>query len=454
MPKIEGSIAVKESASEAQKIIPKSPKIGIIGLGYVGLPLAVAFSCEHSVIGYDIDKIRVDELQTGYDRTSEVSNTELSADKLNFSSNAGDLVEVDVFLLALPTPVDSAREPDLSILICGCQTVGEAILSMPHEKCPTVVIESTVYPGVTEDICGPEIERASRRKAGEGFFLGYSPERVNPGDKEHALTRIVKVVAGQCQQVADELAELYERGAGANVFIARDIRTAEAAKVIENAQRDLNIAFINEIAMIFKRGGMSVHDVLETAQTKWNFLPFQPGLVGGHCIGVDPYYLTRYAKSVGHRPETILAGRRINDNMGTFIAQEIDNALTDGNPTAGKPTRILVLGLTFKEDVPDIRNTKVIDVVRGLEAFGNQVDVHDPIADPELAKATYGVDLVSLDGDVGRYDCVVGAVRHHAFRMMSPQKVFDLLTPGGLLADVKGMWRTWELPEGLRIWSL
>ena len=443
-----------ESALEDQKIIPRSPKIGIIGLGYVGLPLAVAFSGAHSVIGYDIDKTRVDELQTGYDRTNEVSDAALSADKLNFSSNADDLGEVDVFLLALPTPVDSAREPDLSILISACQTVGQAIRSMPHEKRPTVVIESTVYPGVTEDICGPEIERVSRRKAGEGFFLGYSPERVNPGDQEHSLTRIVKVVAGQCQQVASELAELYERGAGADVFIARDIKTAEAAKAIENAQRDLNIAFINEISMIFKRGGLSVYDVLEAAQTKWNFLPFQPGLVGGHCIGVDPYYLTCYAKSVGHRSETILAGRRINDNMGTFIAQEINNALTDGNPTAGQPTRILVLGLTFKEDVPDIRNTKVIDVVRGLEAFGHRVDIHDPIANPKHAKATYGVDLVPLDGDGSRYDCVVGAVPHKAFRIMSPQQIFDLLTPDGLLADVKGIWRTWELPEGLRSWTL
>ncbi len=437
-----------------RNIIPKSPKIGIIGLGYVGMPLAVAFARHHSVFGYDIDETRIDELTRGYDRTSEVSKTALLGGKLKFTSNADDLAEVDVFILALPTPINSAREPDLSILIRACQTVGEAIFAMPLKRCPAVVIESTVYPGVTEDICGPEIERASRRKAGEGFFLGYSPERMNPGDKEHSLSRVIKVVAGQCQRVADELARLYERGTGAEVFIARDIRTAEAAKAIENAQRDLNIAFINEIAMIFGRGGLSVYDVLEAAQTKWNFLPFRPGLVGGHCIGVDPYYLASYAKSVGHRPETILAGRRINDNMGTFIAQEINNALTDGNPTAGKPTRILVLGLTFKEDVPDIRNTKVIDVVRGLEAFGHRVDVHDPIADPEFARATYAVDLIPLDENGGRYDCVVGAVSHNAFRMMSPQQIFDLLTPGGLLADIKGIWRTWELPEGLRSWTL
>lgn len=437
-----------------RSIIPKSPKIGIIGLGYVGLPLAVAFARHHTVIGYDIDETRIDELARGYDRTKEVSKTALQGGKLKLTSNADDLAEVDVFILAIPTPIDSAREPDLSILSRACQTVGEAIFAMPLERCPTVVIESTVYPGVTEDICGPEIERASRRKAGEGFFLGYSPERINPGDKEHSLSRVIKVVAGQCQQVADELARLYERGAGVEVFIARDIRTAEAAKAIENAQRDLNIAFINEIAMIFERGGLSVYDVLEAAQTKWNFLPFQPGLVGGHCIGVDPYYLTCYAKSVGHRPETILAGRRINDNMGTFIAQEINEALTDGNPTAGKPTRILVLGLTFKEDVPDIRNTKVIDVVRGLEAFGHSVDVHDPLADPEYARATYGVDLISLDDTGGRYDCVIGAVPHNAFRKMSPRQIFDLLTPGGLLADIKGIWRTWELPDGLRSWTL
>ena len=310
-----------------------------------------------------------------------------------------------------------------------------------------VVLESTVYPGVTESICGPLLAEHSGLHCGVDFFLGYSPERINPGDREHTVDRITKVVAGQTPETSERLCELYGSINGGNVFAARDIKTAEAAKVIENAQRDINIAFINEVTMIFHKLDVSVHDVLEAAGTKWNFLPFQPGLVGGHCIGVDPFYLAHRAAELGHDPEVILAGRRINDGMGEFIAAELDNRLSG-------PSHLLMLGLTFKENVPDLRNAKAGDVVAALTARGHRVDVHDPLADREEATSEYGIDLLrDLDGLEG-YDGVIGVVSHDAYHALTGDGLAALLKPGGLVADVQGMWREVELPAGLRRWQL
>jgi len=309
-----------------------------------------------------------------------------------------------------------------------------------------VVLESTVYPGVTEDICGPEIAAASGLACGRDFFLGYSPERINPGDREHTVERITKVIAGQTPAVTETLAAMYGAITAGGVFRARDIKTAEAAKVIENAQRDINIAFVNEVTRIFHKMGISSHDVLDAAMTKWNFLNFRPGLVGGHCIGVDPFYLAYRANELGHHPEIILAGRRINDSMGTFVADEIATRLGAG--------RVLVLGITFKENVPDLRNTKVVDIVAGLKRHGLEVDVHDPFADPDEAKAELGISLMqSLTGADG-YDAIVGAVAHDEYVGFSARAFARLAKPAALIADIKGMWRTTPIPEGMLRWEL
>ncbi|MDP7311466.1 MAG: nucleotide sugar dehydrogenase, partial [Alphaproteobacteria bacterium] len=319
--------------------------------------------------------------------------------------------------------------------------------------------ESTVYPGVTEEVCGAELAAASGLKCGKDFFLGYSPERVNPGDKEHRVDEIAKIVAGQTPEVTAMLEKIYGNVTRGGVFTARDIKTAEAAKVIENAQRDINIAFINEVAQIFQNLGLSVQDVLDAATTKWNFLPFRPGLVGGHCIGVDPFYLAHCAKEVGHHPEIILAGRRINDGMGGFIAERIDAALRSEDKDKDKTARILMLGLTFKENVPDLRNSKVIDVIRRLCELGHEVTVHDPLADAAQAKALYGVELcteedVSKAGGNGAFDCVVGAVAHDLYGRLSSESFAQMVAPGGLVADIKGLWRHIDLPGGVRRWDL
>jgi UDP-N-acetyl-D-galactosamine dehydrogenase len=306
------------------------------------------------------------------------------------------------------------------------------------------VFESTVYPGVTEDICGPAIEAASGRRAGRDFLLGYSPERINPGDRTHTVDRIAKVVAGQTPEVAQRLAALYGKVTSGGIHIAPNIRTAEAAKVIENAQRDLNIAFINEVTMIFGRLGLSIYDVLDAARTKWNFLDFKPGLVGGHCIGIDPYYLAACAQAAGHEPEIILAGRRINDAMGDHFAARIAEQCRTAKP------RTLVLGLTFKENLPDLRNSKVVDLVHGLQTRGHAVDIHDPHADAAEAKSSYGLSLLSALPNGGSYDCLVGAVPHAAYRALS---FAGVVKPGGLVADIKGLWRDVALPEGLRRWQ-
>ncbi len=418
------------------------PRIAIVGLGYVGLPLAVAIARHFFTTGFDIHPGRIAELSSGIDRTGEVDPTALKSSTLRLTSDPEPMRGADVFIVTVPTPVDAHNKPDLSPLLKACRSVGKVMAAGA-----IVVFESTVYPGVTETICGPELERASGLVCGKDFFLGYSPERINPGDRDHTVDRIVKVVAGQTRQVADTLAAIYGTVTRGGVYRAAGIKVAEAAKVIENAQRDINIAFINEVTMICQRLGLSVHDVLETAGTKWNFLPFRPGLVGGHCIGVDPFYLAECALALGHDPEIILAGRRINDGMGAFVAGQIDRALD------GRPSRILVLGLTFKENVPDLRNTKVVDVVAGLKNRGHSVDIHDAFADPEEALREYGLTLLPRF-DTGGYDCVVGAVPHRPYTEFTPETFAALLRPGGLVADIKGIWRGLALPDGLRLWQL
>jgi UDP-N-acetyl-D-glucosamine/UDP-N-acetyl-D-galactosamine dehydrogenase len=423
-------------------------EIAVIGLGYVGLPLALALAGRYSVTGLDLDRERVAELALGYDRTGEVAADAISQSTLTIVDDPAAISGADVFIVAVPTPVDDQNKPDLELLRAACRVVGGAL-----KKDSVVVFESTVYPGVTEGVCGPELEAASGLASGSDFFLGYSPERVNPGDREHRIERIVKVVSGQTPEISALLAEIYGSITTAGVHVAKDIQTAEAAKVIENAQRDINIAFVNEVAQILDSLDISVHDVLETAATKWNFLDFRPGLVGGHCIGVDPYYLAHLATSVGHKPEVILAGRRINDGMGTFFAGRIAGRLAALGHD-GPDARVLVLGLTFKEDVPDLRNSRVADLVAGLGAHGHRVDVHDPLADREEAQQFYGIQLLADIEAAEGYDCVVAAVAHDAYRAFTTETLTRLVRPGGLVADVKGMWRTLVLPDGMHRWQL
>jgi UDP-N-acetyl-D-galactosamine dehydrogenase len=418
--------------------------VAIIGLGYVGLPLGVALARRHRVIGYDVDAERIAELKRGHDRTREVEPAALAASAIELTAEPGALSGIEIFIVTVPTPVDEEKRPDLSALIAASRTVGARL-----GPGAIVVFESTVWPGVTEEVCAPELERASGLTAGRDFELGYSPERINPGDREHRVDRIVKVVAAQKPAVAAVLAELYGSMTEGGTFIARDIRTAEAAKVIENAQRDINIAFINEVAQIFRRLGLSTHDVLAASRTKWNFLDFRPGLVGGHCIGVDPYYLAHRASEAGHHPEIILAGRRINDAMGGFIADAVADSL--GQPAA---RRVLVLGLTFKENVPDLRNSRVIDIVTRLTERGYRVAVHDPLADAAEAKRLYDLDLLRSLDDLSGFACVIGAVAHRLYAGFSGDTFGRLLEPDGLVADVKGIWRAVELPAGLRRWEL
>jgi len=427
--------------------MPEIGKIAVIGLGYVGLPLAVNLARHFAVTGLDINAKRIAELESGLDSTREIERERLSATTMEFTSDPEKVRGFDIYIVTVPTPVDAGSQPDLGAVRGASRLVGGVMA-----KGAIVVYESTVYPGVTEDIAGPELEAASGMKCGVDFFLGYSPERINPGDKEHTVDRITKVVAGQTPEVAKILGEMYGKMTSGGVFMARDIRTAEAAKVIENCQRDINIAFINEIATIFQKMGLSVHDVLEAAGTKWNFLKFTPGLVGGHCIGVDPFYLAHAATAIGHHPEIILAGRRINDNMGAYVAECIAREMAVKGKGAG--AKVLMLGLTFKENVPDLRNSHVIDIVKGLKGRGISVDVHDAFADPAEAKQIFGIDLLpSLDGAKG-YDCVVGAVPHAPYLDFTAHTFAALLGAGGLIADVKGMWRGLETPDGFRRWQL
>ena len=405
-------------------------KIVVVGLGYVGLPLAVQLAKHFDTVGLDSNAARIAELRDGHDRTGEVDAAALAACGLALTSDAADCSGADLYIVTVPTPIDADNRPDLSPVRSATRTVA-ALLDAA--KTPTVVYESTVYPGVTEDICGPMIEDLSGLVRGRDFFLGYSPERINPGDREHTVDKIMKVLAGENDQVTELLATVYGKVTSGGVFRARSIRAAEAAKVIENAQRDINIAFINEVTKIFSALDISVWDVLDAARTKWNFLPFEPGLVGGHCIGVDPYYLSHRAQELGIDPQVVLSGRAINDGMAQWMADGIHAAL--GKPGAD----ILILGLTFKENVPDLRNSKVIDLVRALRGHGHSVAVHDPHADPAEARHEYGLDLASMPGEPA-YDCVIGAVRHEAFRTLSAADLAAILRPGGLVADIKRMW--------------
>jgi len=418
------------------------PRITVVGLGYVGLPLAVALARHFDVVGFDIDKERIAELEGGRDRTGEVGDQDLAASKLKLTSTSEDCAASDVFIITVPTPVDARNHPDLGPLLAATRTVGSLIRA---GRRPTIVYESTVYPGVTEDICGPELERASGLQRGRDFRLGYSPERINPGDRTHSIDKITKVIAGEDQETVDLLAAVYGAITGANVFRAASIKAAEAAKVIENAQRDINIAFMNEVAQIFSKLGLSMGDVLAAARTKWNFIPFEPGLVGGHCIGVDPYYLSHVAQQLGHDPQVILAGREINDAMGAWVA----DVLHDRRKKAGTA---LVLGLTFKENVPDLRNSRSFDLIQRLKWLGHDVFGHDPIADVGQVEREHRVAVVDFDGR--RYDLVIGAVAHSDYRELDDDKLRSLMAPGGTLADLKGIWRERVLDSDIDRWSL
>jgi len=423
----------------------ETTRIVVIGLGYVGLPLAAALSRHFAVTGYDVDERRIVELKTGSDRTGEIEAAELQASSLGLTASEADCRGADIYIVTVPTPVDADNRPDLSAVLSATDMIGRAV---DRSKRPTIVYESTVYPGVTEEVCGRALEAAGLQR-GRDFRLGYSPERINPGDKVHSIDKIVKVVAGEDEEVVEQLAGIYGSVTSAGVFRAASIKTAEAAKAIENAQRDINIAFINEVTQIFSRIGVSTWDVLDAARTKWNFLGFEPGLVGGHCIGVDPYYLSHLAQQVGHSPAVILAGRETNDGMGTWIADALHDRRRRLNNGAG---RALVLGLTFKENVPDLRNSRTFDLVRRLQWLGHEVEVADPIASAEEIEREHGLKLTEPNGR--KYDLVVGAVAHREYRDLPGERLAGLVAPGGTLADIKAMWRGQALPASLDYWSL
>lgn len=407
-------------------------KIAVIGLGYVGLPLAVEFGKDRSTIGYDIKAERIEELRTGQDSTLEVCPEELKeAAKLSFTSKLEDLATCNVYIVTVPTPIDRHKQPNLTPLIKASQAIGTIL-----KKGDIVIFESTVYPGATEDDCVPELETTSGLKFNEDFFVGYSPERINPGDKKRRLTTITKVTAGSTPETAELVDQIYKSIVTAGTFKAESIRVAEAAKVIENTQRDLNIALINELAIIFNRMEIDTLSVLEAAGTKWNFLPFRPGLVGGHCIGVDPYYLTHKAQDTGYHPEIILAGRRLNDQMGVYVAGQMVKAMMRAAIPI-KDANILVLGLTFKENCPDLRNTRVIDVIAELEDYGTCVDVYDPWADLAEAKKYYDIDLIeTLEGKT--YDGIIVAVAHNEFKF-AKQPLKTLKKQKSVVYDLKNV---------------
>ncbi len=406
-------------------------KLAIIGLGYVGLPLAVEFGKKFETVGFDINKERIEELKEGYDRTLEVDSENLkSAKKLSFTTELDDIKDANIYIVTVPTPIDSFKRPDLTPLLKASETVGKVL-----KKGDIVIYESTVYPGATEEDCVPILEKFSGLKFNKDFFCGYSPERINPGDKEHTVTKIKKVTSGSTPEVAKEVDELYKSIIEAGTHLAPSIKVAEAAKVIENAQRDINIAFVNELAMIFNKMGIDTNAVLEAAATKWNFLKFKPGLVGGHCIGVDPYYLTHKAQQLGYNPEIILAGRRLNDNMGIFVANQVVKLMIKkGKRIEG--SKILVLGITFKENCPDIRNSRVIDVINELKDFGCNVEVYDPWADKEEVKREYGINLLTKEDniDLSKYDAIVVAVAHDEFKKMDIKK-----SDNQVIYDIKGI---------------
>ena len=413
-----------------------SKKIAIIGLGYVGLPLAHAFSSKYKVIGFDIAQWRIDELKSGYDRTLELNESQVKeaiSNGIEFINKLDDIADCNIYIVTVPTPIDKHKKPDLTPLLKASETIGKVL-----KKGDIVIYESTVYPGATEEDCVPVLERVSGLKFNEDFFCGYSPERINPGDKEHTVTKILKVTSGSTAEIGKVVDELYASIITAGTHLAPTIKIAEAAKVIENAQRDINIAFVNELSLIFDRLGIDTGEVLKAAGTKWNFLPFKPGLVGGHCIGVDPYYLAHKANEIGYHPEIILAGRGTNDNMGVFVANKVIKLMIQKGHTV-KGSRVLVLGITFKENCPDIRNSRVIDVVRELQEFGINVDVYDPWADSEEVKREYDLDLIDNEElKMENYDGVVLAVAHKEFKELNSQLSIINSKSNTVIYDIKG----------------
>ncbi|BCG47673.1 UDP-N-acetyl-D-glucosamine 6-dehydrogenase [Citrifermentans bremense] len=423
-------------------------KISVVGLGYVGLPVAVAFGRVQRTIGFDISSKRIEELRSGLDRTGEVSSEDLLSAEICFTDKIEDLALADFHVVAVPTPVDPANQPDLSLLCSASETVGRAL-----KKGDIVVYESTVYPGVTEEVCLPILESVSGLKSPDDFTVGYSPERINPGDKEHTFTSILKVVSGQDQRTLEQVAAVYSSVVKPGGHLAPSIKVAEAAKVIENTQRDLNIALMNELALIFDRLGIDTSEVLAAAGSKWNFLNFKPGLVGGHCIGVDPYYLTYQAEKIGYIPQVILAGRRINDGMGKFIAQRaVKEIIRAGHHVLG--SYVTVLGLTFKENCPDLRNSKVVDILTELSDYGLKVQVCDPIADPAEAQQAYGVTLHEPER-LHPAVAVIAAVAHDSYRAWGAKKFASLMVENPVLIDVKGIYDSRAMSAaGIRVWCL
>lgn len=416
-------------------------KIAIIGLGYVGLPLAVEFGKKYTVVGFDVNQNRIDELEKGYDRTRELTTAELhSAINLVFSSKISMIEDCTVYIITVPTPIDIYKKPDLTPLLKASETISKVL-----KKGDVVIYESTVYPGCTEEDCVPVLEKASGLKFNQDFFCGYSPERINPGDKERTLTKILKITSGSTPETAEFVDNLYKSIIIAGTYRASSLKVAEAAKVIENCQRDINIAFVNELALIFSKIGLDTLSVLEAAGTKWNFLPFRPGLVGGHCIGVDPYYLTHKAEAVGYKAEVILSGRRINDSMGEVIANKVVKLLIKGGKIVNQ-SKVLVLGITFKENCPDIRNTKVIDIISELNDFGVHVDIYDPWADTKEVKHEYNLELLS-NLDFNHYDGIILAVAHQDFMSGDIKKHIEDYT--GVIYDVKGILHTNIITERL-----
>lgn len=424
-------------------------KIAIVGLGYVGLPLAACMATKFHIIGFDINQRRVEELKEGSDNTGELSREQLAQVKMDYSSDPSKLAEARLLVVTVPTPINNHKHPDLTPVLQATRTVGQYL-----SPGSIIVYESTVYPGVTEDICIPLLEESSGLKAGEDFKVGYSPERVNPGDKEHTVPYITKVISGQDRQCGELLAAVYGAVIEAGVHLAPDIKTAEAAKVIENIQRDLNIALFNELSLIFNKLNIDTREVINAAATKWNFLRFEPGMVGGHCIGVDPYYLTYKAEEIGYHPDVILAGRRINDGMGKYVAEQTVKKLIEACKPV-KASRVLIMGLTFKENVPDIRNTRVVDIYHELREYGVITHICDPWADPEEVKHEYGLDLIQDVESRGPYDAILMAVKHDSFRDYALADLWKLSANNPVLIDVKGMYERQEARQmGFIYWRL
>ena len=409
--------------------------ISIFGLGYVGLPLAIKLSNYFNVLGFDNNKQRIKELKSFLDKNNEVSSKQLKKSKLQYSTNIKDLKNSNIFIVTVPTPVTKSNQPDLKPLLIACKDIGKII-----SKGSVVVFESTVYPGVTEEICGPQIKKYSNLISGKDFYLGYSPERMNPGDKVHSVDKIIKVVSGDCNKTVSILKKIYGKINSGKIFVAKNIKTAEAAKVIENTQRDINVAFINEITKLFKKININIYDVLKTAGTKWNFLNFKPGFVGGHCIGVDPYYLAYLAKKKKVEPNLILSGRKVNNDFPIFLAQYINNVIS-------KKNKILVLGITFKENVSDLRNTKVIDLIRSLKKKGHIVDVNDPYAYENEAKKM-DLNLTSLSKK-DKYDTIILAVAHDSYKKLNYSFFNKKLNKNGKIFDLKAIWRNKKFPKGI-----